>query len=113
MHEVGLMRDILDHALEVARQQGSPAIQTIRLRVGELAGVSPEELHFAFGVVTPGTVAEGSRLEVEWLPVICHCPTCDQDFQPSDASFECPTCHETSVWIRQGRELELSALEVT
>ena len=112
MHEVGLMQDILTHAIQVASQQGSPAIQIIRLRVGALAGVSAEELSFAFGVVTPGTLAEGSQLEVEWLPVICHCPTCALDFQPADEGYECPHCHQTSVWIRQGRELELSSLEV-
>lgn len=113
MHEVSLMQTTLDIAFDHAAQQGAQHIHWIKLRVGELSGVIPEALALAFEIVTAGTIAANARLEVETVPVICHCPACHQDFQPTDWVYVCPTCHQFTTDLRQGRELELTAMEVS
>jgi hydrogenase nickel incorporation protein HypA/HybF len=113
MHEVSLLENAMELALSCAQQQGATQIHRLTLRVGELSGVIPEALQFAFDIVVQGTIAEKSQLSIETIPAICYCSTCQQDFQPTDWIYECPTCHELSAKLLQGRDLELVSLEVS
>ena len=113
MHEVGLMESALQAALDCAARRGAGRIHRMTLRVGSLSGVVPEALAFAFAAVTAGTAAEGARLEIEEVQVVCRCPDCGREFAPPDVVFECPGCGRLSGDVRQGRELELASLEVS
>ena len=113
MHEVGVIQGALDLAIAEAGRHGAHHIHRITLRVGRLAGVEPEALSFAFEVVTAGTMAEGARLEIEAVPVVCHCPDCWDEFRPADFVFACPRCGGLSLEVRHGDELELATLEVS
>jgi hydrogenase nickel incorporation protein HypA/HybF len=113
VHEVGLMQSTLGIALERAAQKGARRIHRLTMRVGPLSGVVPEALEFAFDVLARGTIAEGAALEVERVPILCYCPACRLEFQPDDLFCECPRCHQVSVEVHQGRELELTSLEVS
>jgi hydrogenase nickel incorporation protein HypA/HybF len=114
MHEFALVMSMLDLAERSARAEGATRIEAIHLEIGALAGVVPEALDFAFGGAKQGTMAEGARLEVDYLPAIAHCASCEADFE-LDNRFGialCPICDTPSAELRQGRELQLSHLEV-
>jgi hydrogenase nickel incorporation protein HypA/HybF len=113
MHEVSLLENTLELALGYAQQQGASRIHRLTLRVGQLSGVIPEALRFAFEVVVQGTIAETAQLEIETIPAICYCSSCQQDFQPTDWIYECPACQQLCTELRQGRDLELVSLEVS
>lgn len=113
MHEVGLMQEALEIALEQARGQGARQIHEIRMRVGALAGAAPDALRFAFDVVAGGTMAEGARFDIETVPLVCYCAPCGAEFQAEDLFGECPRCGRPSAEVRRGRELELVSLEVS
>lgn len=113
MHEVSLMENTLEIAVEHAHRQGANKIQRLKMRVGKMSGVVPEALEFAFDVCTQGTIAEGAKLEIESVPVVCYCPNCKIEFQPDDIIYECPECGQLSSQILQGRELELTSLELS
>ena len=113
MHEVGIMERTLAIALEQAKERGACQIHRIKMRVGALSGVVPEALEFAFDVVTEGTIAQAARFEIESIPVRCYCRQCCQAFEPDDWFYECPECGQLSLDIRQGKELELTSLEVS
>ncbi|NET37831.1 MAG: hydrogenase maturation nickel metallochaperone HypA [Cyanothece sp. SIO1E1] len=113
MHEVSLMESAIAIALDHAAKYGAHKIHWLKLGVGELSGVVPEALEFAFDVVTQGTIAEGAQLEIDTLSAICYCSTCDLEFQPADLSFVCPGCQQISAEMRRGQELELTSLEVS
>ena len=113
VHEVGLMESMLEIALEHARTRGADRIHAIALRIGRLAGVEPEALGLAFEVVTSGTSAEGARLDIESVPVVCFCYPCEKEFEPDEFIFACPLCGRFSSEVRRGRELELASLEVS
>lgn len=112
MHEVGIMEQLLAIAIEHASSKGASRIHVITMRVGDLSGVVPEALTFAFDVTAKGTIAESAKFEIERVPAQCYCSVCQQRFQPSDWIYECPYCHEISHDIRQGKELELVSLEI-
>jgi hydrogenase nickel incorporation protein HypA/HybF len=113
MHELSIMEQVLEIALEKTRQQGASQIHYLKMRVGEMSGVVAEALQFAFDVATEMTAAEGAIFEIETVPVICYCESCQVEFQPTDLFYECPQCGQLSADIRQGREIELSSLEIS
>ena len=113
MHEVGLMQEALRIALTHAQRSGGARVHALTMRIGPLAGVEIEALHLAFEVVTPGTAAEGAALHLEEVPVACWCSECERAFQPADCVFRCPLCEQLSDDIRQGREFDLVAVEIS
>jgi hydrogenase nickel incorporation protein HypA/HybF len=113
MHEVSLMESTLEIAVRSAQQQGATQIHQLTLRVGQLSGVIPEALEFAFEVVRQGTLADQAKMVIESVPALCHCGSCDRDFQPDDYIYDCPRCHQLCSELRQGKELELVSLEVS
>ena len=102
MHELSLMETIRELALQQAQSHGAARIEAVRLRIGSLAGVEPEALNFAFEVLMANTIAAGARLEVETLPAEWFCAPCAQ-----------PSCGAISRELRQGRELQLTSLELS
>jgi hydrogenase nickel incorporation protein HypA/HybF len=113
MHELSIMEQVLEIALEQTRQRGASQIHYLKVRIGEMSGVVPEALQFAFDVATEGTAAAGARFEIETVPVTCYCGNCQIEFNPPDLFYECPQCGQLSADIRQGREIELSSLEIS
>lgn len=113
MHEVGLLNQALELAIEAAEREGAVRICRMRLRVGALAGVVPEAMAFAFDVVSKGTLAEGGLFEWEETPVLCRCAAGCADFHPDDpAVFLCPVCGQASWQVIEGRELHLVDVEL-
>ncbi|MEM7770967.1 MAG: hydrogenase maturation nickel metallochaperone HypA [Cyanobacteria bacterium P01_E01_bin.6] len=113
MHEISLMQSALSMALELAKSKGATHIHRMTLSIGELSGVVPDALAFAFDVVSAGTLAEGAELTLETVPTLCYCPHCWQEFHPTGWVYECPRCHHITHDIRQGQALELASLEVS
>ncbi len=113
MHEVGIMENTLSIALQQAERERARQIHKLSMRIGPLSGVVPEALEFAFEVLARGTMAEGATLEVERVPIVCFCSACRSEFRPGDFFCECPQCQTPSVEVRQGRELELTSVEVS
>ncbi len=113
MHEVSMMQNTLDIAIAQAQQKGATSIESLTLNIGELSGVIPEALEFAFEVLIRGTIAENAQLEIKTIPVVCYCQKCDRNFQPDNYIYECPECEEISTNIIEGRELQLASLVVS
>jgi hydrogenase nickel incorporation protein HypA/HybF len=113
MHEISLMQDALELALEETRSRGATRVHKIILRVGRLAGVEPDALAFAFEAVTADTAAAGADLIIEHVPVVCSCSDCRAEFEPDDFIFRCPGCGDLCCEVRRGGELELASLEVS
>lgn len=113
MHEAGLMQSVLEMAFAKTREADATHINQLRLRVGDLSGVVPDALQFAFDAASPGTIAQGAELVLERVPAECWCDRCGLNFCPEDIIYACPECGEISTQIETGRELELVSLEVS
>ena len=113
VHELGIATSALEAALARARDAGAEHVRRLELRVGELSGVEPEALRFALETILPGTAAEGAAVEIAPVAAIARCAECGRDFAPMDGTvFDCPECGSVRVTIRQGRELELTRMEI-
>lgn len=65
MHEEALLKDLRRKLEELGRRESVDRITGVRLWVGALAHVPEETLRRRWAETVRGTVAEGSRLEVE------------------------------------------------
>lgn len=112
MHELSIMQSALEMVLEKAEQAGAQKVYSIRMKVGNLSGVVPDALRFAFEALAPGTAADEARLEIEEVPGRYWCRQCSREFQAQDLFSECPNCHTPSAELRAGRELEVTSMEI-
>lgn len=110
MHELSIAASVVEAVTEA---YPDARVCSVRLRVGALAAVVEDALQFCWGVVTEGTALAGALLVVRVLPVVVHCGACGADGEiASVQSFRCPRCGELSADVRQGREMEIEAVEI-
>lgn len=112
MHELSIAMSIVDAAVEESQRRGVQ-VSAVHLRVGALSGVVKDALLFSYEVACQDTPLEGSQLIVEELPVIVFCAQCQKErVLQSVQLFQCPECGTPTMDVRQGKELEVFALEV-
>lgn len=112
MHEVGLMRDTMELALQQAAEHGAEQILTVRMRIGEISGVAPDALRFAFEAISMGTLAENARFEIESVPARVLCQICGHEGPANAFDLVCSTCGAFEIRVIAGREIELAELEI-
>ena len=111
MHELSIATAIIEQADELARADGTDAVSAVTVRVGELAGVVPDALSFAFEVARDGTALAAARLVVEQVPAQAYCGACAEEFAVGmPPFFWCPRCDQPSTDLRSGRELEITGI---
>jgi len=96
LHELSVACAIVEGVVEEAERLGGVRVKAVHLRVGPLSGIDKEALCFCFDLAAEGTPVAGAELRVEEVPVVAYCPACVG-----------PTPQ-----VKQGRELEVVALEV-
>ncbi len=113
MHELSIAMSIVEFAQEEANRRGGARIISVRLRLGAFSGVVKEALLSSYEMACADTCLEGSQLVVEEVPLLVHCPTCNAR-RPVDETqwFVCPVCGAATPEIVQGKELEVTALEL-
>ena len=65
MHEMGIATSILASADAALEQSPGARLLTVKLRIGEWAGVDASSLRFCFDALSKGTKGEGARLDIE------------------------------------------------
>ncbi len=113
MHELSIATSLIEVACESAELDGANKVTKLSLRIGDLSGVVADALHFSFSLAAEGTLCEGAELDIEHVPVVAHCPRCDESFTLRDVNrFICPKCESPTPRILTGQELDLISLEV-
>jgi len=112
MHELAITQSLLRIALEKADEAGASRIKSISLKIGRLTGYVPEAVEANFEVLSPGTPAQGARLEIEWVPVACRCHDCGRSYQAEIEDLRCPDCRSCDFEIIGGREMFIESMEV-
>jgi hydrogenase nickel incorporation protein HypA/HybF len=117
MHELSIAVSLIEVATEEAERLGRLGdirVEALRVRLGPLSGVVRDALLFSYELAVDGTPIAGARLEIEDVPVIVFCQNCQAERHLLNIQhFRCPVCHEPTPDVLHGRELELTALEVT
>jgi hydrogenase nickel incorporation protein HypA/HybF len=113
MHELSIAMSIVELGEEEAERRGGVQIQAVHIKVGWLSGVVKEALAFSYEIACHDTALEGSRLVIEDVPIIVYCHICQAQRPLRSAQlFVCPECGTPTSEILQGKELEITALEI-
>ncbi|MFF1838813.1 hydrogenase maturation nickel metallochaperone HypA [Streptomyces sp. NPDC058231] len=108
MHEMSIAMAVVDQVEEAARAGGATSVGSVRLQVGELAGVVPDALSFCFGLACEGTVLEGAELLVDAVAARARCEPCADEWAVGmPPQLCCPACGEATAELLSGRELQI------
>ncbi|MEW2414878.1 hydrogenase maturation nickel metallochaperone HypA [Streptomyces sp. NPDC046866] len=110
MHEMSIAVAVVGQVEEAAEAAGASAVTSVRLQVGELAGVVPDALAFCFELACAGTLLEGAALETETVPARARCRACAYDWAAGmPPRLACPRCERAAdVELLCGRELQIT-----
>jgi len=91
--------------------QGRP-IDRIFVRVGYFRQVVPDSLQFNWQMLTASTDLDGCVLEVEHVPAMVSCRSCEANAALDAPILMCPACGSSDVTLLSGDEFLVSALEL-
>lgn len=112
MHEAGIALNLIEAVEERLEAVPGARVAAIRVRVGELSGVSSDALGFAFECLSAGTPLAGARLVFETVPLTITCQACGRTSPVEDLVFRCPACGSEKTQVAGGRELEVRTLDL-
>ncbi|MFE5937507.1 hydrogenase maturation nickel metallochaperone HypA [Streptomyces sp. NPDC056470] len=108
MHEMSVAVAVVDQVEAAARSRGAAGVSSIRLDVGELAGVVDDALAFCFELACAGTVVEGAELITRTVPGLARCAPCAEDWPVGmPPRLLCPGCGAAADELVSGRELQI------
>lgn len=115
MHEMSIAMSLLEMALEEANAAGCRRIISLTVNYGQIAGIMPEALDMAFGMLTSDTPHAGAKLILNKVPLRLRCLFCQCEFsspESANALAPCPNCGEIlGHQVLQGKELVLARME--
>jgi hydrogenase nickel incorporation protein HypA/HybF len=110
MHELSICGSIADIATR--RAEGRP-VDTIHLRIGKLRQIVPDTLVYCWSMATTATPLDGSRLEIDYVPVRIECHGCGEVTEIGEYPILlCGKCEGADVEVIAGEEFLLTALEL-
>ncbi|MEV7283067.1 hydrogenase maturation nickel metallochaperone HypA [Streptomyces sp. NPDC093252] len=110
MHEMSIALAVIEQVEEAAGRAGAvTAVRSVRLQVGELAGVVPDALAFSFELAREGTLLDGAELITEPVPGRARCAPCDHTWAVGmPPRLTCPRCSGSGTDLLSGRELRIT-----
>ena len=111
MHEVSIIQNVIEIVSESAIENRLTKVNKVSLKIGQLSGVMPESLNFAFKSYIMDTMLEGATLEIEKVDAVAECEDCKQEFPIDHFNKLCPICNKFCSSIISGYELYVNTIE--
>ena len=95
MHEMALVRSLVEVVLDYAKKENATAVREIYLSIGESRDVVEEYMDGLFKFLARGTVAEHADLIMVRIPYTVRCNQCGQIFRLNvfdESTWVCPAC---------------------
>lgn len=122
MHEFSLATQVVESVMEFADAHPDAEVLNVRLQIGELTCVEPDQLKFCYHSITRETPLASSKLEVESINAVIRCPHCSYLGAPSHWGgplvgvmvplLRCPRCQSIAEAIK-GHECELRSVRLS
>lgn len=114
MHEMSVAMEIVSIVERAARDNRAKKIVRVTLEVGQISGVEPEALRFAYDAIVKDKALELGEPELEIIPIgaRARCLECAAEFEPEYRIFLCPKCDEFNVELIAGKELTIKNIEI-
>lgn len=100
---------VLEAVMKIAKEKRAKKVKAVHIVVGNLLMLNPEQLKFCYDVVTKGTIAEGSELEIEVVKAEIRCTNCGKSFD--EYVGICDECGGI-LSVEGGKEMFLKRVEM-
>jgi hydrogenase nickel incorporation protein HypA/HybF len=113
MNEQNIAASALRQTLDYARRTNSEHVNRVVFNVGDMSGVDPEGLRFAFRSLSAGSPAARAQVEVRRVAGSATCSKCGHVF-PTRGNFvpPCPKCSSPAGEVQRSQELHTVQLEL-
>ena len=112
MHELSITQQVLDIALNKAKEANAQRVNRINLVIGEISSVIDDSVQFYFDFLSRDTMAQGAQLSFRRIQLQVKCWKCGECFSPDGGPWECPKCHNQGAEIVHGNEFYIDSIEV-
>lgn len=117
------MQMILEAVLNAAKAHKAEEIVEINLEIGELTFLNPEQLKFAFSVLSKDTIAENAKLNIRQVQPAIKCKNCGYEGPNKYGGptphlldvpiyLKCANCGSAEVSITAGRECNIKNFKI-
>jgi hydrogenase nickel incorporation protein HypA/HybF len=93
-------------------KNGDGRLESVTVAVGELTGIEPRLLEYAWQALTLGGPDEGSRLQIEWRPARQFCVAC-AEWKTRGIGTWLRLCPDCGMPLRVEGGSDLDVLEVS
>lgn len=112
MHEVSLVRLLLNQVAAVAADHGGAQVEEFLIEIGPLSGVEPLLVRSAYEQLTAESTDPNARLLINEVPLESVCDCCNRTFIVERFRFVCPQCGASNVRIVRGDECRLVSVTI-
>lgn len=115
MHEMSLIRPVVDLVLKECGERGVTKANAVHLTVGSLRDVIEDYMQGLFQYLARGTVAENAKLVITRVPAVVICNQCGTPFPISTRDKESWTCPQCGAYhdyrLYRGNEFRVDCIE--
>jgi hydrogenase nickel insertion protein HypA len=120
MHEFSVATQIVDKALEAAKEKKAKKIKSIELSIGELSLLGEEQLKFWLKeMLGKKEIAKNVEIKIGTVEAVVKCKKCkyEGNLKPDNQNhlhpiFLCPKCKEGDIEIKEGRDCVIKRVKV-
>lgn len=112
MHELSIAQNIIEIVLENLADDQKQLVKVVRVKIGKLTNILPDSLLFSFEALTKETSLDGTKLEIEHLPLRIKCMDCGEITTSNEFIFSCQNCKGNRINIISGNEFLVSEIEL-
>jgi hydrogenase nickel incorporation protein HypA/HybF len=112
MHEMSLVEGVRQLIDDAAGREGFSRVRSVRVEIGQLAGVEREAFEFCFELAMKGGIADGARLDIVATPGRGRCLVCGDEGALAAVFDACASCGGYPVEVTGGTAMRVIDLEV-
>lgn len=109
MHELSIAQALI--GIVKPHIPAGTKLRMVTIESGPMRGIEPLAMEWAWESATPGTICEGSKLELRTLPWKLRCPRCELEFTAEDVFAPCRCGYDRPAPMG-GDELRLLSIDV-
>jgi hydrogenase nickel insertion protein HypA len=113
MHEVHLVRAIVDTVEKQAASQGAKSVKRVNIRFNPLTSHSGDHVQFSFDVVKKETrLLQNADLKLNEVEPLLRCNKCGDQFHGHHLPDVCPKCGAVDVKAVNSTDMVLEGFEI-
>ena len=110
MHELGIMYNVVETVVGIAKENQVEKIEKLVLQIGELSPVVPRFIEECYPAAIDGTILQDTKLEIEILPGNARCNHCGQVYNLLANKRVCPACNGEEWELLGGKEFMIKEI---